>query len=574
MKVCIWPWQLISPGPGMKRAMKGGLCTWLLLMVLHQIGYGADSAALLPTLQVLLLGNETCGISIDRSDAKYDLSYKGLQLYTPQLTHLNYRLPQLTDREFNALTADQRRLVADKLLSSLFFGYGHEELEESLNSGAFLCSVRKGLTERKNAVAELEEYILDDEYFFHQEYYANEVHDILARLYAMEYLDEYFLHNWMAYILTQTILFSPAYELDSSHLPDVANVYNWLVMDMEDDVSMRYSGYLHMTSLENWRRFRSPEDNGREMLEIFALDFDDTKVPQAALALQNWFLDEDHDTLVIGLNENSQPFSMFGATVLDGFDLYREIVKSASYQKGVTRRLVDFFFTTSSEAVKQHVTNTILSSQPERWQDILLQIVFSKEYLLEAEREKSAEELFYSLARKLPFKHNRYTFRYFNNALDEMNQASMKYKLGKLERTPLDTLSFAHYHQFIREDILLNSVCGEGLQGYEGWSNDGWTPTLTAQRHFSLIQDEPADSMRSFIGYFFIHFLQRQPTSDEIRLFFDHMLNEDHSRFNGSYNLWNQDDEGCYYGRRRAAENILDYISRLSEFYWMEGVQQ
>lgn len=574
MKIRFWQRLVLFANPGRKRAVLRTGCSWLVsLLLLHQVAHGAGNDALLPSIEMLLTGIETCGISIDSADDKYDITYEGLKYYAPEKSHLGYLLPQLTEKEFNRLTKEKQLLIADKLLSSLFYGFSHEELEQLIGSRSFLCSVRSGLTEQGNNVAALEAYITNDDYFIHQEYYDNEVHDILARLYAMEHLDQYYLHNWMAYILTQTIMFSPGHELDSSHLPDVANVYNWLVMDMEDDVGMRYSGYLHMTSLENWRRFRSPEDNGREMLEIFALDFDDNKVPKSATALQSWYLDEDHDTLVIGLNQNSQPQSLFGTTVMNGFDFYRELVKSEDYQRGVTKRLVDFFFTNSSEAVREYVTNSIVRSRPERWQDILLQIVFSREYLLHEEREKSAEELFYSLARKLPFKHQRYTFRSFSYALDAMNQASMKYKLGKLERTPLDSLSFARYHQFIRESVLLNSVCGEGLNGYENGSNDGWTPVLTDERNFSLIQDDPETSMRSFIRYLFVHMIQREPIEEEYNLFLEEMLYADRTRFVGRYNLWNQDDNGCYRYRQYAAEDILDYISRLSEFYWFEGVQ-
>lgn len=89
----------------------------------------------------------------------------------------------------------------------------------------------------------------------------------------MEDLDKNFLHNWISYTLPQTILFSPAYELDSSHYPNVASVYNWLVLDMNDDVGMRYSTYMHMTSSDNWRRFRSPEDNGREYAAEDIMDY-------------------------------------------------------------------------------------------------------------------------------------------------------------------------------------------------------------------------------------------------------------------------------------------------------------
>ncbi len=550
------------------------LLSLVFILPASSLSLAADNKKPLPAIELLLTGLESCGITRDSSDPKFDISYLGLNYYAAPLSHESYSLPQLSDREFNGLSTQEKRLVADKLLSSLFYGYNYDELEQLISSGSFLCHVRKGLTEQKNDIAALEAYLLDDEYFVHQDYYENEVHDILARLYAMQHLDEYFLYNWIAYILTQNIMFSPAYELDSSHLPDVANVYNWLVMDMEEDISIRYSTYMHMRSLENWRRFRSPEDNGREMLEIFTFDFDDQKVPKSAITLQNWYLDEDHDTLVIGLNGNYSPISLFGTTIYDGFDFYRELTKSKEFQQGVTRRLVNFFFTQSTDEQKEYVLEKIVSSKPERWQDILLQILFSKEYLLESEREKSAEELFYSLARKMPYKHQRYTFEDLNDELNEMNQASMKYKLGKLERTPLDSLSFAEYHKYIREKILLDYVCGEALNGYENWNNDGWTPELTDERYFSLVQDAPEASMISFIEYLFIHFIQRSPTTAEKNLFLDEMLYNERTSFGWSFNLWNQDDNGCFYGRREAARHIMDYLSRLSEFYRLEGVNQ
>lgn len=541
----------------------------LSFLMMPPLMYGAEKPATIAAIELLLSGIGSCGITTTSEGNHFDMSYQGLNYYTSPKSHQGYTLPQLSDREFNRLSATNKKLVADKLLSSLFFGYQYDELEALLSSGKFLCSIRKGLTERKNDIPKLEAQLLDNEVFEHYEYWDNEVHDILARFYAMEHLDEYYLHNWIAYILTQTIMFSPAHELDSSHLPDVANVYNYLVMDMEDDISMRYSTYLHMISLENWRRFRSPEDNSREMLEIYSFDFDDTKIPLTATALQNWYLDEDYDTLVLGLNENYSPLSLFGTTIYDGFDFYRELAKSEGFQQGVIRRLVDFFFTQSDTAQKEYVINTIDRSNPETWQDILLQILFSKEYLLETEREKSAEELFYSLAKKLPYKHRTYTFYYLNRDLNEMNQASMKYKLGKLDRTPLDSLSFAQYHKFIREDILRDYVCSDGLEGHD---QDGWTPALTDEKYFSLIQDEPKASMITFIDYLFKHIVQRPPTTSERNLFLNEMLYPDGSRFNGSYNLWNQDDNGCYYGRIRAAREILDYLSRLSELYWFEGV--
>ena len=383
--------------------------------------------------------------------------YKGLVFYPKSLSASDYSLSQLSNAEFNSLTDTQKHQVADKLLSTLFFGYPLHELQLKIDSGTFIDDIISGLNEESTDRAWLENHILDEEKFRQVDYNEQEAVDILARFYAMEDLDSYFLKNWIAYILTQTIMFSPAYELDSTHTPNIARVYNRIVMMLNVDSGMRYITYVHMSSEDNWRRFRSPEDNGREMMEIFTLDMDDSHVPIAGKALQNWKLDRDSDTLVVSLNQNTQPLSLFGTTIYTGDDFYREMAKSDLFTKGVTRRLVDFFFPNATVSKRSQITTRLVSSNPETWQDILLQIVFSEEYLLHRSRAKSAEELFFSLAKKTEFKHRTYTFHEFKDALEDMHQASMKYKLGKLKRVPLDTLSFANYHKYISERMLLGN---------------------------------------------------------------------------------------------------------------------
>ena len=537
------------------------------------LSHAADDFLLLPAVNLLLSRNTTCGMSYADNNPKYDLQYKGLYYYQNEMSHTRYGLQQLSDSDFNQLSLTDRRKVADKLLSSLFFGYPAKALDQRITSSSFLCSVRRGLFEKKNDMARVEKEIRNDERYYHHEYYNNDVHDILARFYAMQYLDSHYLHNWVAYILTQTIMFSPAYELESSHYPNSSRVYNWLVMDMDDDVGMRYSTFLHMTGSDNWRRFRSPEDNGREMLEIFTFDFNDADVPKAATTLQNWYLDADADTLVIGLNENVIPQSLFGTSVTTGFDFYRELVKSDGFINGSVRRLVDFFFTDHDEVQKAGITHSIVTSHPETWEDVLLQILFSREYLLKTSRVKSAEELFYSLTKKLEYKHWKYTFVHFNDALIDMNQAAMKYKLGKLERTPLDTLSFAHYHKYIRERILLRNVCGEGEKVYDSWDSYGWRPQLLDNDRFNYIADNPEATLDSFITYLFKLTIHRKPTYQEMEMFKNNMLTTDRREYQWRYNFRRVNDDGCYSWRENAAEDVLDYISRLSELYMFQEVR-
>ncbi len=510
--------------------------------------------------------------------------YRGLGFYYKNMPSSDYTLTQLTDASYNLLNETQKSQVADKLLSTLFFGYPLKVIQEKIASGSFIESIRTGLDVDKTDKEWLENYIIDEDIFRQSSYNEQVAVDILTRFYAMEKLDSYFIKNWTAYILTQTIMFSPAYELESTHTPNIARVYNRLVNMLEVESGMRYISYVHMMSEDNWRRFRSPEDNGREMMEIFTLDMDDSHVPLAGQALKNWKLDRDSDTLVVSLNENRQPLSLFGTTIYNGDDFYREMAKSDLFTKGVTKRIIDFFFPNSTVSKKSQITNNILLSKPETWQDILLQIVFSEEYLLNNSRAKSAEELFFSLAKKTEFKHRTGTFHEFKDALEEMHQASMKYKLGKLKRVPLDTLSFANYHKYFRERILLRKSNPSKLEEYDASDRQGWDESFVDNENYNLVENNALASLSSFIQYLFNATISRDATPEEMELFTNHMF-RDRSDTNTtqvldySFDLLTTRDDPEEQRSRREdrkrdiATLVLDYISRLTETYTLKEVR-
>ena len=513
---------------------------------------------------------------------KFDITYKGLTLYQENLSVDNYTLSQLTDTTFNALTDSQKLTVANTLLGTLFFGYPQKTLQEKINSGSFISDIRQGLGEDRTDKAWLENYILDDEKFKqYGSWAAPEAINILSRFYAMKELDSYFFKNWIAYILTQTIMFSPAYELESTHTPNIANVYNRIVTFLNEKSSMRYLTYVHMMSEDNWRRFRSPEDNGREMMEIFLFDQDDNHVPIAAKALQNWKLNTDSDTLEVSLNQNREPLSLFGTIVTNGDDFYRELVKSEYFIQGVTQRLVNFFFPQATNTKKASLTQTIVSSHPETWQDILMQIVFSKEYLLHNIRAKSMEENFFSLTKKMDYKHNKVTFYYLKDSLEEMHQASMKYKLGKLRRVPLDTLSFAYYHKFLREEIFLRRSIFDSINDYNAWGRQGWGKELISTENFTLDENNPTASLESFIQSLFHTFIYRDANNAELTLFKSHMLYEKEGKFylHWAFNLLATYDDSqkqiIQRENRRAniTRIVLDYLSRLETLYLQKKVK-
>ena len=542
-----------------------------------------DSSSLVDTTE----GSSSNTLALTEETTLYDefsqTEYKGLVFYPKNLPVSDYALDQLTNAEFNALNRSQKDLVAEKLLSTLFFGYPLQELREKIDSGNFINDIIEGLSEERTNKAWLEDHILDDEKYKQVDYNEQEAVDILARFYAMKELDSYFFKNWTSYILTQTIMFSPAYELDSTHTPNIARVYNRIVMMLGVDSGMRYISYVHMASEDNWRRFRSPEDNGREMLEIFALDMDDSHVPIAGKALQNWKLDRDSDTLVVSLNQNTQPLTLFDTTIYTGDDFYRELAKSDLFTNGVTRRMVDFFFPNATGDKKHQITASIVSSKPETWQDILLQIVLSEEYLLHHSRAKSAEELFFSFAKKSEFNHRTSTFHEFKDALEEMHQASMKYKLGKLKRVPLDTLSFASYHKYMRERVYLRKSNPDKVDDYGAWDRQGWSESFVANENFNLDASDEEASLVSFIHYLFNATIERDATQSELTLFKEHML-RDQSETNTTQILdstfdmlrTNSDPEKQLKYRESNKNNIavvvLDYITRLTETYTQREV--
>ncbi len=85
--------------------------------------------------------------------------YKGLTFYYKNMPSSDYTLNQLTNAEFNTLNESQKLQVADKLLSTLFFGYPLKALQEKIDSGNFIDALKNGLDEETTDKAWLENYI-------------------------------------------------------------------------------------------------------------------------------------------------------------------------------------------------------------------------------------------------------------------------------------------------------------------------------------------------------------------------------------------------------------------------------
>jgi len=536
-------------------------------------------------------------ISVLVNDGKYDTEDHGIAIYMKNKPSSEYQLSQVTDSKFNALDDLKKYQVADKLLSTLFFAYPLDQLKQKIDSGHFISDLQKQFLVSENNMAIVEANINDE-----NRYYLSDNRPdlkILARFYEMSKLDKIYLDHWTSYILAQTILFSPAAELQTVANPDAFGVYNRLFNLQQRETGMRYAAFVHMQSDENWRRFRSPEDNGREMLEIYALDEVDEHVPVAAQALQNWRLNKDKDTLVIGLNKNTEPLTLLGEmNFTTGVDFYAALAKSNAFTKGVTTRLVNYMFAASSDEKKAQLINQIVSSNPETWQDVLLQILFSEDYLLHTSRVKSIEEANFPLMKKVSYNTSFYSFSTLSNEMKKMGQLAMSYKLGRLNRVPLDNVSFGTYQKYLREQIFRawsrdtplsvnprnrdethNSTYY--MSNFKSYQRRGISSRyFMSEDKYQVVNDNPQKTVENYITYLFKAILYRAPRADELAMFSEHINGvppADPQWFYKALVYENEDKDYQTYvrysGRYYIQYIVFEYMLRLDDMYFFKEVE-
>jgi len=480
-----------------------------------------------------------------------DAHFQGVNVFANKMSYAEYGLEIISDVEFNALSIENKRLLASKLFSVLFYGLPRTELDTLINSETFISDIQTKLATSNTDLTSTENFIKDKDYNWSQRNANRE--KILARLFHLG-LGKHYLNRWSAYVLTQNIMFSPANELETVDASDILNVYNRLVMLMDDDYSMEMITYLHMTSDDNWKRFRSPEDNGREMLEIFLLDFNDSHVPRAGIALQNWRLNRDDNELVIGLNQNDIPQELFGTTVTTGFDFYRELVKTSDFTKGVVTRLVGRYFPEATEEKKTELISAIVSSNPNSFQDILLQIIFSKEFLLHTAKVKTVEEATFPIAKSIYFFDRLNFFAYMRENMDNMHQSPLSYKLGRDNVVPVDTLSFAYYYDFLRRYVMTDVKSDE----FNDWDG-GWKTNFIDKNIANTT------TINGLINHVFLSVIAREATQEELSLLGNYAANV----ARGTY-----DDMSTYNDRQGVTRIVMEYLSRLTETYTFKKIEE
>jgi len=469
----------------------------------------------------------------------------------------------LSEAEFNQLTPLQKYQVINLFIGSLYKGIAAKDYFDLSRGTDNLVAQDKTITltelhqQLKTPTADFIEIISKAKayYFTRPDQKERNAPLELPFVYLYELpLSKDSFDLWMAYQLTNTILFSPALELDSTNDNDVKNVLSQLNEAIKSDTSIPKIVYNHMISVENWRRFRSPEDNTREMLEIYLSRFIDEEVPKAAKACQNWKLsDEDENyQLIIGINVNDQPQNLLDSNhITTCKDFYRALAGHPRLIPTIVFQLVNYLFAYATPEKKSEIASALVNHQPTTFRDIFSTILFSKEYLLHSPRIRRIEETFFNTAYRIDWRPNPMFFRFLTEqtsaaslsriTLRQIHQEPMSYKLGRPISVPVDTLSFAYFHGLIRNSLMIKQPLNEFDSG---WQN-------------SFYEDPEVDQLSTtqFIDYVFITAIARKPDTAERETLLDIIQS---IRKNDS--------------KLAQSRLILDYLSRLPELYYMDSI--
>lgn len=531
----------------------------------------------------------------------------------------------LSQAEFNSLPPEQQYQVANKLYGTLFRGISAEDFYNldagvenlSPKSSTFLIDTKKalstglsvselsaantlieGLDSEGNAVE------ADAKYTFDSDSDANEnekpMQLPLARI--KEYpISRDFYVQWMAYFLSNTIMFSPGYEMESTDAVDAQNMNRFLTTKIKDKASVRDIIRANLPSLARWRISRSSENHALEAYELYLGLFEtEEDSVKGGIACKDYYLTDEDSGYVISRTSypNIEPQLILGAYFITTCeDLYDVIAGHPLVMPRATEVLVNYLFSGRSREDRVNIINSIVSSGAETFEEIFTAMIFSKEYLLNTERPRSFEESLMPLLDALKWHPAALTRRTNNSTSDIVNNRifqfmasgrvdpspdgnggnilylgnkgwhSMRLKIGRLPDVPLDALSFANYHKGVREQLLLNE------SSYNGSTLD--IPGLiyngegSGDEHVHAVLSQL--SLTDYIHFLFLNAVQRKASTEEVNgliTIYDGLSylatdTDGVKTIKPSTSNTNHDN---------IAEVTFDYISRLPEFYYFKAI--
>jgi hypothetical protein len=538
----------------------------------------------------------------------------------------------LSQSEFDELPVDTQYMLANKALSTMYRGLPLDEFFD----------LTQGL---ENPVIQQTNFISNSQIALQTPLESNELTVLRQRLFGVEDIIEttdvdesiparftiddnhphqYYmariqtyplsqdmLVSWMSYFLANTIMFSPAREMDSTNSQDITRVLGYLEKSLREKTAIRdvVRGWMH--NLSRWRVSRSPENHALEMFELYLGVFNDTAEEQqntenGGIVCDSWMLtdnDADYQLLPDPVKpEGTQALKVFGKYVSTCDELYDVVAGHPLLIPRVIEVIVNYFLDGAPGALKTQLIQDISSTGPTTFDDVFLAVIYSEAFLLQAERPKTFEETTFGFLHAM-----HWTPRANSGNLDErtldimldstnnsssmavhnMGWAAMDSKIGRTPFVPMDALSFATYHKGVRESVLLNQRAfdGRNYPTTESFTDDVVSPreppfpivngAFYVAGTENLKPELDGFSVNDLIDHIFLTTLGRRAATEERVAFRNEGLSRDFLReYDGVLELRRSDNgSGVFYEywADDYVEILLDYISRLPEFYYYKA---
>ncbi len=453
---------------------------------------------------------------------------------------------------------------------------------------------------------------------------------LVARMYEMPISKNQF-NAWMAYFLANTIMFSPAREMESTDSNDVYTVLSFLETELSAETPIRDIIRKWMPRQSRFRVARSPENQVLEIKENYLGIFNDlpeeiADTQSGAQACSEYYLTDDSEDYTLRsdpANKNTTQVLFQGYYVTTCEEVYDIVAGHPNVIPRVTEVLINYFLSGRPQSARHSLRNAIVEQEPTTFKQIFTGIIFSREFLLNTRRPKSFEENAMAFLHRAHWNaqansgnmnrdgiRNVFASRSNNfrtndkKNMTNMGQAPMEYKIGRYPDVPMDVLSFAAYHKAMREDILISQSSWSGSRHPD--ENDELFPVYDGAL-YEAGWEKLKPSIENFdaedlINFTFLMTLGRKATTEE-SITFDYISDSGGNNQPAATTVTGElefflmeglrrgkfytddDDSICIrtdngrcdgereYNADDIMEIMLDYISRLPEFYYFSTVQ-
>ncbi len=529
----------------------------------------------------------------------------------------------LSDSDFNAMSAEQQYQVVSKLLGTLYKGM---PVDEFFDVSAGFDDPQVAYT---NALARIRQAIAEDMPAAERDAIDRAIDGIdsegnpneelnmytfdgdrpralpLARMHEYPLSRDAYI-NWMAYFLANTIMYSPALEMESTDIVNVQNIVRRLVEQMTNGLSVRQMVRSQLPTIDRWRVSRSAENHALEAYELYLGLFDtEEDSRRGGIACKDLYLtdeDQGYQLARTDFPNYEEQLILDNYYVMTCDDLHDVIAGHPLLLPRVTEVIINYLMDGRTIGDRLAMVESIVGSGADTFEEIFTAILFSREYLLNTERPRSFEETTMSLLATLKwdprFNEGIVDERIFDNMtsseggaqaiyLGTMGWHSMALKIGRTPFVPMDALSFANYHKGLREQLLRRSGAYTGeivTVGRENLDTGEIDEVRIVVPGLILTEDTDADPgdvdtklqpyladirPQDYLNLLFLSTLHRRADSEEMA---DLMtLFEDDLNF-----IRDDDDDGDLDVRTGFHDDIaretFDYASRLPEFYYVKSI--